>query len=510
MTEGIHDFDPFANGGWSREALDAVTDLVFVKAPGSRLVWANRAFLAFYGMSNEELRGIVDAPFVPPDFTQKYVRDDAYVFETGNVLDIPDEPIQKADGTVCHVHTVKSPVKDPSGKVTFLVGISRDISERRQLEMRLNITKRLTSVGTLASGVAHEINNPLAYVLMNLDSMANELAGDASSFSEERFVEFRAMVEEAREGALRVRDTVKDLQTFARSDEKRNAPVDLPRVLDCAQKLARHEIHLRARLEVTTGDVPRVLGNEGQLAKVFVNLLLNAAQATPEGDTANHVISVVTGTTENGSAFVEIRDTAGGISADVLPRIFDPFFTTRAVGDGAGLGLPLVHNIVSAHGGTVSVETREGVGSTFRVVLPAYAEVTTHPATKAAAMARAKKPRVLVVDDEPLVVSAIRRILSKDHDVVTLYDAKTALAALVRGDSYDAIVCDLMMPNMTGMDFYEAVRKVAPGIERRFVFVTGGAFSTRARTFLDVIPNPTLSKPLSRDVLRDAIRDVLV
>ncbi len=383
-----------------------------------------------------------------------------------------------------------------------------DVTDRKRLEAQLMLADRMASVGTLAAGVAHEINNPLAFVLANVEFALAELRAAAV----EPLEVLRALGE-ARDGGLRVREIVRDLKAFSRADAEGSERIDLRRVLQSALGLAQNEIRHRARLEVDVGDIPCVMGSEHRLGQVFLNLLINAAQSIPEGRATDNEIRATTATAPDGRALVVISDTGGGISPEVLPRIFDPFFTTKPVGVGTGLGLSICHGIVSGLGGEILVESTVGRGTTFKVLLdaaPPRAEADVTATAPAAARAVAQRGRILVVDDEPLVARALLRILAPHHDVVTRTSAREALADVQGGsEPFDLLLCDLMMPDMTGMELHARVREVAPALADRIVFLTGGAFTPSAREFLARVPNPRIEKPFEPDALRALVARVL-
>jgi two-component system, NtrC family, sensor kinase len=254
-----------------------------------------------------------------------------------------------------------------------MVSIARDITERRQVQEKLLATERMVSLGTLSAGVAHEINNPLSYMLSNLRFVDDELAALAEAgetLSGERGQEIRDALREALSGSTRVRDIVRDLKTFSRgSDEQQGGPVDVRAVLDSCVNMAWSEIRHRARLVKDYGDVPPVSANESRLAQLFLNLLVNAAQAIPHGDLQANEIRLTT-TFEEGQVVVSVRDTGVGIPQENLGRLFDPFFTTKPIGVGTGLGLSICHGIITALGGRITVQSAPGQGTTFRVFLP--------------------------------------------------------------------------------------------------------------------------------------------
>jgi two-component system cell cycle sensor histidine kinase/response regulator CckA len=414
-----------------------------------------------------------------------------------------------------------------------VVSIARDVTEQRQLQARLTLADRLASVGTLAAGIAHEINNPLAFVISNLSFLSEEMrrgqlslegntASGATSASiggqrlrnrsELELVEWQEVLSEAYEGAERVRQIVRQLKTFSRPDEDRLSPVDVHQVLDSVVMMAANEIRHRAQLHREYGMVPMVMANEGGLCQVFLNLVVNAAQAIPEGDAHHNAIRLVTKRVDMSRVSIEVQDTGSGIPREALSRIFDPFFTTKPVGVGTGLGLSICHGIITNLGGEISVESEQGKGSTFRVVLPSL-EPRAQP-RPSGTMTPVPAPvqrrgRVLVVDDEPGVGKVLRRIL-RDHDVEVSSGGRQALERLQQEpDRFDAVLCDVMMPDLGGKDLYEAVRRTHSGLERRFVFVSGGAFTANAREFLEAIPNPKLEKPFDEPSLRQIIQDLV-
>ncbi len=385
------------------------------------------------------------------------------------------------------------------------------VTRIKDIQTQLAFNERLAAVGTLAAGVAHEINNPLAYVSLNLESMGSILERPASLSGAQR-EEMATMVTEIREGMERIRAIVNSLRSLSRSDEERRAPVDVRRAVAIAARMTNNELRFRARLDTTIGPVPLVDADEGRLGQVFINLLVNAAQAMPEGNVERNLIQIVTFTDAEGRAVVELHDNGPGISAELRGRILDPFFTTKPVGAGTGLGLSICHGIVTSLGGTILVTSEVGVGSCFRVTLPPTSGAPPSPGAVGGSTAPPASPtrraRVLVIDDDALVAKITARSLAA-HDVVVVNDGKDALARIAAGERFDVVVCDLMMPGMTGMDVHAALMESSPSLARRMIFVTGGAFNESAQSFLDRVPNPRLSKPFRAAELRSAVGDAL-
>lgn len=388
------------------------------------------------------------------------------------------------------------------------VALFRDVTAEKAAHEQLMVSDRMASVGTLAAGVAHEINNPLAVVLANLEFAvkdAREL--EAQAGASPRLTDIRECLAEAREAADRVRQIVKDLKIFSRAEEDRRGAVDTRRVLESALRMAWNEIRHRARLVKEYDEVPLVLANESRLGQVFLNLVVNAAQALPEGAANTNEIRVRTSTDAAGRVVVEIRDSGSGMPPETLKRLFTPFFTTKQVGVGTGLGLAICHRIVTGLGGEIAVESQVGVGTTFKVFLPAAQAEGVEPEVARVASAATRRGRVLVIDDDPMITSVVRRVLSAEHDVLLLTGAEEALSCISAGQRFDVILCNVMMPVVTGMDFYERLAEQLPDQSARIVFLTGGAFTLRAREFLDKVPNARLEKPFDTQNLRSVVND---
>jgi CheY-like chemotaxis protein len=252
-----------------------------------------------------------------------------------------------------------------------------------------------------------------------------------------------------------------------------------------------------------------VQGDEGRLGQVFLNLLLNAAHAMAGGDPDRNELYVSTRLERPadgpGQVSITIRDTGMGMAPEVLERIFDPFFTTKPIGTGTGLGLSVCHGVVRDLGGSIQVTSEPRRGSTFVVRLP-EAERSAEPRSVSHVRPAGARGRVLVVDDEPLVLTVLSRMLSPVHEVVTVNSARQALAELSLGPPFDVIICDLLMPEMSGMDLYQEVLARFPELADHMIFLSGGANTSQVTEFVSGISNPTLAKPPSQIELLMAIQ----
>jgi PAS domain S-box-containing protein len=429
-----------------------------------------------------------------------------------------DDPLQRdlevefrrKDGSRLVAMVSSSPIRGEDGKLAGFRMILRDVTERRMFEARLRQTQKLEAVGILAAGVAHEINNPLTYVLSHLQTMLQDFARTEAAAPLSPVLEsMRNHVREAADGADRVRNIVRDLKTFARrGEEEERGAVDVIGVLETAIKLAAHELRNRARVRRDLRPVPQAVGDPGRLSQVFVNLLINAAQAIEEGAAERNEISIATRATEE-EVLVEVSDTGSGITPENLDRLFDPFFTTKSSSGGSGLGLSICYNIVSSFGGRIEVQSKPGMGSRFTVRLPIARAPRVEPAAVPAIRAASRRGRILVVDDEPFVLSTVTMILGRDHELVGVGSGAEALAAIEKDDHFDVILCDLMMQKSSGMDVYGQLLKRHPRLARRLVFMTGGAYTPAARSFLARISNPCVDKPFGAADLTKVVEQVM-
>jgi CheY-like chemotaxis protein len=275
--------------------------------------------------------------------------------------------------------------------------------------------------------------------------------------------------------------------------------------------MAWNELRHRARIVKRYTKVPPVDANESRLGQVFLNLIINAAHAIPAGNYEANEIRISTAIDAAGRVVVDIGDTGTGIPPEVRPRLFTPFFSTKPVGVGTGLGLAISHRIITQMGGTISYDTEVNKGTTFHITLPAAGgpaipQHTQKMWTKSPAVRRGN---LLVIDDEESLAQALRRFLSGEHDVTAVYRARDALDLLELGTRYDVVLCDLMMPQITGMELHAEVSRLDPAQAARFVFLTGGAFTPSAREFLLTTTNRRIEKPFDLKDVRRIVNDMI-
>jgi two-component system, cell cycle sensor histidine kinase and response regulator CckA len=398
-------------------------------------------------------------------------------------------------------------------------------------------TERLASLGLLAASLGHEINNPLAYLLGNVERLAEVLPKLASAAQRcwpalrtaIGEVTLDAMLKEtdttlepatlqraseqardALDGAQRIALISKTLTKFARVDQVDLCPVDLNHALESAIAMAFNEMRFRCKLVKDLRPLPPVRATDGQLSQVFLNLLLNASHSLNAGEPESNTITVRTWALD-GQVLAEVSDTGMGIAPEHIARIFDPFFSTKPLGTGTGLGLSICRSIVVELGGDIEVESELGKGARFVVRLPAWSGVLTMPSTRASSDIPepiAPRGRILVVDDEPKLLKLITRMLA-EHEVVAVDTAQAAQAAVERDQAFDLILCDVMMPEVTGVELHRWLAQHHPALADRTVFMTGGAFLPGTVDYLANSGASRIDKPFDASKLRGIVSERL-
>lgn len=408
--------------------------------------------------------------------------------------------------------------------------IARDVTEQRELQDRMLLADRMASLGTLAAGVAHEINNPLAYVLGNLAYLRGLV--DSVPNTEDRH-EANQVLDDVVDGAGRIRTIVGDLRRFGRSDSHYAADgdadtkvdadvesiVDVVDIIESALKLTAVEVRHRARLVRSFTGQPKVIGNPTQLGQLFLNLLINAAHAIPDAHEKSntytytydkdHQITISCRELDRGSVEVKVSDTGVGMDGATRRRIFDPFYTTKPVGQGTGLGLFVCHRIVQENKGTIEVSSRPGRGTTFTVHLrPARLAPTVNTLSRARMEPRGKQAslRILIIDDDKAITRLLTRCL-RNHRLTVAHGGEEGITKF-RESRYDVILCDLMMPGVGGPEFFAHAIEARPEARARIGFMTAGTFTDEAEAFLRKEQPPVLGKPFEPTQLLHWIEQV--
>lgn len=471
-----------------QEVVDALALAICIVDGEGRIRRANRAFAELVGAPLATLVGRPWTAFAPPDWAA----------DLRGVIDAaaPDRSVMlhTRDRTY-EVGAVPINEADRSAVVVLF----DDRTEERRLQDQLVQSEKMSAVGQLIAGIAHDLNNPLASVVGFADFLG-ELPDVPAHLREPLNV--------IREEAERASGIVKNLLGFARKQERQRRATALGSLLDATFLLLRNQLlanRIEARVEIDP-ELPPVDVDPNQIQQVFVNLINNAQQAIAA--TGRPGVITVTARRTADVVAVDVRDDGPGMSADLAARVFDPFFTTKPEGQGTGLGLSISVGIVKEHGGRITLSTGEGRGATFTVHLPLTATEPAPDAVGPAPGAAVPRLRVLVVDDEPHILHYMRATLETwGHEVVTATDGDEALARAV-AEPFDLVISDLRMPRLGGREFHEELRRRDPAAARRLVFSTGDTVRGDTLRFLESLDRPYLHKPFSLTELRSLLARV--
>lgn len=386
--------------------------------------------------------------------------------------------------------------------------VVRRTAERDDAEQKLIDAEGLVALGRLAAGVGHEINNPLTYLQLALEELTERLGPMAEE------PEVSAPLVAAKDGAFRIQKVVEGLRAYSRQQDER-APVDLHDIVRAAMNVAGPRLRHLAPLQTELEPVPLVLGDEPRLVQALVNLLVNAAQAV--ADKGSGTVKVSTSVGPEGRVLLKVSDDGNGISRENLERLSEPYFTTRAKSGGMGLGLFVTRGIVSSHDGTLSFESKPGRGTEVTIELPSLSEAAVAkseevraegprgssasvgreaPAARSSG-GRASSGRLLLLDDEPLILGMLGRVLKRRWQVTCLEESREALELLSRPEvDFDVVICDLMMPGISGMELADELERLRPDLRKRMLFLTGGAVTATAEAFLQREDVRYLEKPV--------------
>ncbi len=409
----------------------------------------------------------------------------------------------RADGETVILEFSEATNIQQGGKEAQLF-IGRDVSAAdSDLQAKLQLSDRMAAIGVLAAGVAHEINNPLAYVLGNLSALEDDAETFVQGMSDEAKGDFAELVADSLHGARRVAAIIKDLNSIART-ETEDTKANVDQALQSSIRIAQPHLTQNSELLIEIQDVPNVACNQARLSQICLNLIINAAHSLPDSRENQITIRCSRAPRDEG-VLIEIEDTGCGMNADTQRRLFEPFYTTKAVGEGTGLGLYYCMNEVEKCGGELSFTSEVGKGTCFRIILPFFQapqiEAIHRPVVK-----MTKGMRILIIDDDVLVCRALQRLL-RGNETIVLNSATEAMHR-IQTDIFDVIFCDLMMPEMTGDQLYWKSEELLPGIGKKFIFITGGAFTPETEEFLGSVPAQVVMKPFGKNSLQQALVDV--
>lgn len=486
---------------WFKTALGAIGDAVITVDGERRVTFLNAVAEGLTGFSAAEALGRNIDEILPverQDSTRSWLR-------TRAGLSVP-------------IGETVAPIPGDGGKVLGAVIVFRDLRAQQAAQEQLALADRLSALGTLAKGVAHEVNNPLTYIASNAEYVLDVLSSidpEQRSLGERQLREVKEALSDSMQGVERVRRIVTDLSAFvqggARGGVESLEGCDVRAPIETALKMAGHELAARAQVACKFAEgLPRVDAPEARLAQVLLNLIVNAMQAMPGGARGKGLLRIETRLAEDGRVEVLVADDGAGMQPEVLRRIFEPFFTTRPVGTGAGLGLSLCHGIVTGLGGALLATSTPAVGTEFRLLLPVLRKSSIGKSSIARpGDASAARGSVLLVGDGQLFSDSLQRTMGEQFDVARTASAREALGRVGLGERFCAIVCDLDLHELSGERLYGELRSLDVAQAERVIFVCGPTPTPATRFFLHALRNARLEKPLVLDRLVSEVRSLV-
>jgi PAS domain S-box-containing protein len=477
-----------------RRLVDDLPVVVYATDAMGRCIYVSRAIERVLGYTPEEIYamddfGQLNVDHVPPEYGSH-----AMTFDR-------DFRQRRKDGREIVVRYSGRVIADAEGRIVGSEGFGVDVTAERDAQRQLLLADRLAALGMLVAGIGHEINNPAAYVALGVQQISRHLRGARQQGADEQRATLERVLpilDDVAAGVNRIAEIVGELKLFSRNpDIDAHGSIDLNGVVRSAAALVQAELRSRARIHLELGELPPAPGAWARLSQVVLNLLINAAQAIAPGAPERNQVMVRTRHAE-GTLEIVVRDSGCGIAPAALARIFDPFYTTKPVGEGTGLGLAISYDIVRRLGGTIAVDSELGRGASFTVSLP-YEGVRAQAAPRAESWGEASGS-VLVVDDERPLATAIARELGARMQVELVHSGSEALRALGR-DRFDAVLCDLRMPDLSGAEVWRRTRARDRAQAARFVFITGAAGAAGEAEFLREAGRPVLEKPFGMSEL---------
>jgi two-component system NtrC family sensor kinase len=476
-----------------RRVLETTRDAIVITDVQRTIVFANPAAHELFGYPGKQLLDMRVADTLPPD-----AHESVAAFESAAFAGVPqryETLITRADGEQRTVSVSTAPLRE-GDQITGVVASLRDVTDERLMAEQLLQREKLAAVGQLVSGVAHELNNPLAGIMAFA-----QLLEIAPGIPDEQRDAVQTIFREARRAAK----IVSNLLLFARERAPERTSTDLNTVLRDTLELRRYVLYTQQVEVVLDLDeaLPTVRADPFQLQQVLLNLLTNAEHALKSAAGPKRI--TLQTRRVGGRIIARVSDTGHGIPAEQIDRIFNPFFTTKDVGEGTGLGLSISDGIIRQHGGEITVHSVVGRGTTFTIRLPIVPPAELPVSEPAAPVAPSTPRTFLIVDDEPSIRNALVRFLQKQGHVVDSAATGGDALAQLRAKRYDGILLDLRMPDMPGEDVYATLRERDPEHARRVVFATGDVESDSARALLRATRRPYVSKPFVLSAVGDLL-----
>ncbi len=480
-----------------RSLFETSRDVVYLTTNEGKFVDMNRAAEDIFGYTREELLDINVKELYDNPLERERFR--AAVAERGFVKDYEVTMVNK-DGTAVECLITSTVRRDREGTVIGYQGTIRDITERKRMQTQLLQTEKLSSLGGILSGVAHELNNPLTSIIGNAQLLMRKEIGE----------EIKGKLEVIRKESIRSSKIIQGLLTFARKHKPERVKTNINDVLTECFRLREYELrvdNVNMKLDLAD-DIPEMSADPYQLQQVFINIINNAHDVlTTVGGGSLIIRSRLWGDTIT----IEFIDDGPGIPEDIKKYIFDPFFTTKDVGKGTGLGLSIAYGIVSEHGGRIHVESKPGRGARFSVELPLVIDPikVQEPVMEMILHGRGKKALLVVEDEENLRDFVVEALSDEGYDVDASSSGETAIE-LIGKKRYDGIITDMKMPGISGKELYTFIQKHHPDLSDRIIFITGDVLGRDTQSFLKITGNRYVEKPFEISGLLVVIQEVLV
>lgn len=474
-----------------------------------RILYANPAAAELLTMDRRQLLG-VDLALLCVEGESATLITHFEQFERGATVLIHEDRLCCGDGTPLTLELCSVALN--YGGESAVLSFGRDVTERKLADQGFLQADRLSALGLLAGGMAHALNNPLTYVVLNLEQINLQLpalAGDAG-----RIAETMTRLAMAREGSERMASVVRRVRHFARSEHAAPRALDFRALLESVVELVGYELHHRGHLITRFEGSPSVLASESKLEHICLGLLLFALQVVPDAPGAHHEVRLTLKAVERHVTVLEIVCGGFRIDSAEAARLLQPFAQQEAEG-ARGFGLSVCRSLIEEMGGHIVASCLPEAGLLLRVTLPCVetpcwlgSEQPSLPVVGVMSNSSGKA-RVLVIDDDPGVAQSLRLMLESEHEVRCLLDPREALKELLGDPGYDLVFCDLMMPKLSGMDLYQVLRFNRPGYESKMVFMTGGAATPAARRFLAQRNLQWLEKPFNLVDLASVLQRVV-
>jgi PAS domain S-box-containing protein len=495
-----------------KQILDTLPQLIYWKDLEGIYLGCNNTFANACGFDSPELikgKSDYDLPWTKAS-ADGYRADDEEVIQKKQVKRHIVKPLRLADGTTLLSDNTKLPLRDVSGNIIGVLGVSSDITERRNVEEKLRQTQKMESIGNLAGGIAHDLNNILSVILG-----FTELALGAL----DKETPVREDLQEVYAASLRAKELVNQILTFARQSDEELKPIQVDFIIKEVLKFIRSSIPTTIEIKHNIASASYIMGNTTQIHRIMMNLCTNAAHAMENnGGTLEITLRDITidRVTMRGNSqlklgnYIEIRvsDTGDGIDSQVINKIFDPYYTTKGQGEGTGMGLAMVHGIVDTYGGKIFVESSLGKGTIFTINLPVARESKAHQQHQEDELPSGQE-RILFVDDEAQIAKMANRILSQlGYSVITKTSSTEALELFrSKPDDFDLVISDVTMPKMTGDQLTQELLQIRPDIP--VILCTGYSKRLSEGKASEIGVKAFAYKPIVKEDLAKTVRDVL-